>query len=308
MILKSLISLAFLVSLLSPAVPHVYAETAGPYIQWWAAAFDGSDRYPGGTIVFEVFIVNSRPVDLPNSIDVISLVTPWKTYVDPNLPVSIGQGEGYRSTFEIEIPTDQTAGNVDMTFTFSSRYWDGFGWSSFPDVFFPLNVKILPNPFVLQNQIISNEEEISSLQLSLTDSRESIASLENQLVTAEVAAQSLTIQLDDSSERVASLEGRVGTLEEELTTVKTSRDSLQTDLAIVKSDLRDLRTGLENTRAELASVSSELVSTESDLASTGSALEATRSQLATFQTLYLPLGIGIPALAAIALAIRRRRR
>jgi hypothetical protein len=93
-------------------------------------------------------------------VDEIKIVTPWRTYIDQDLPVVFKTGYGYTCHIDITIPTDQKPGITEWVFSVSARYWDGYKWLSYNPLTQPLNVTILPNPYQLQRQANSLPQKV----------------------------------------------------------------------------------------------------------------------------------------------------
>ena len=207
-------------------------------------SFSGSDRYPGGTIKFNVVMIDSGTT--PDAIDNITLTTPWQTYSKLNILKTLYPGEAYLGSFNVTIPVNQPTGYVEMLIKTSSRYLIGQSWAKFDDVSSTYTLNILPNPYELQTE------------------------------------------LEDSQSKVSSLE-------DQLSTVTKNSNDLGKTVASLQRDNQNETTQIQNLGAELSQVKTSLSNVNSQLTST-------QSQLNTY-LIYLPLGVAIPSVIAIILAI-----
>jgi ribosomal protein S15P/S13E len=207
-------------------------------------SFSGSDRYPGGTVKFNIVMTNSGTT--PDAIDNVTLMTPWQTYSKLNILRTLSPGEAYLGSFNVTIPVNQPTGDVEMLVKTSSRYLIGQFWAKFDNVSSTYTLKILPNPYELETE--------------LKDSQSKVSSLEDQLST-------MTKNANDLSKTVASLQ----------------------------KDNQNKTTRIQNLEAELNQIKISLSNVSSQLSSTQSQLNA--------YSLYLPIGVAIPSIIALVLAI-----
>jgi hypothetical protein len=113
--------LAFTLLVFLAPVPAGHATTAGPYdlyVHYSVTGynpFNAYQSYPGGTVYFNYVFIDS---ETSGSITItqIELTTPWQTYSDTSLPVTIAQGDEYYGYFAITIPSSESLGNSSWTF------------------------------------------------------------------------------------------------------------------------------------------------------------------------------------------------
>jgi hypothetical protein len=170
-------------------------------------SFSGSDRYPGGTIKFNIVMIDSGTT--PDIIDNFTLTTPWQTYNKLNIVETLSPGEAYVGSLNVTIPVNQPTGDTTMLIRSSSRYLIGQSWENFYDVNSTYTLNILPNPY--------------ELQAKLNDSQSKVSSLEDQVESLLSDSQNKTTQVQN--------------LKAELSQVKTTLSNANSQLANMQNQL-----------------------------------------------------------------------
>lgn len=267
--------LAAILAVLTMLIQASYAQKSGPYAMWVFAYAVTTDYYPEGTVKYCIELVNTHPVGNQEIIDRVTLITPWKTYNDTTLPMTINHGEGYFWIFEIIIPASQQPGSTIFEVQLQARYWDGSNWASLNVPPMLGSVKIMPNPYTLQ-------EEVADLQQTINTLQQNITSLEAEISTLE--------------KDISSFEKDIADKEAELNNLKTQLSSLQKEYDSKCSELNKVNSDLATANSEVETMTVELTNKESELTKT-------KNQLSAYSTTYLPLGVALPSIVAVVLAV-----
>jgi len=302
--------------LLAPS-PVTHAVVSGPYGLYYFISLTGYNpidpyqSYPGGTVYLNYWLVDSS-TSSSDTLTAIGLTTPWQTYSDASVPVTIPQGESYYGYFTITIPSGQQPGNVTWTFTESAT-----GYTSISRSF---TFTIYTNPAALQSQINTLNAQIStlqgqvtSLQTQLTSAQNSAASLQSTVTSLQGQVTSLQSQLTAAQNNATSLKSSVNSLTSQLTTASSQLSLTQSQLVnetakanALTSQLQSAQSNIANVTAQVNSLTSQLSSAKdslsaanANLTSVQGQLAATRSELGTYSSVYLPAGVGVPLIVAI---------
>ena len=180
------------------------------------------------------------------SIDTISWTTPWDTYVETKTPVMLYPGDGFYSIFEVKIPDNQPTGNITLILSAMWRYrptWERT-WYAGNAILYKTYFIILPNPYILQEQVNSLNTAYEKL---MTDYR----TLNSSFNSLQISYNSLRISYD-------KLKADYDSLNASHTSLKVSYGKSKDDYDKLKSDYSGLKTQLESTTTQLKAKMDEL--------------------------------------------------
>ena len=273
----AVITVLLLMGLHAQPILAQVTETTGPYNLLILTRIVGSDCYPSGTIHFVVDFTNAGTniSSFVESIDTTVLTLPWKTYVATGLPVVFYPGQHFAVVFNVTIPEDQKPGNVSFVLTSNWRYWTGTAWSTGRAITYESWFIVLPNPYVLRDQVASLQSNISSLVITITSqnatieaSKQTIASLQSNVssLTQIVASQnttitSLNISLTAAEQTINSLRGQVSGL---TATVASQNQTINTQ----NSQISQLQTTVTSQTNTIGSLQGQVSSLQADLNTT----------------------------------------
>jgi len=244
----AVITVLLLMGLHAQPILAQVTETTGPYNLLILTRIVGSDCYPSGTIHFVVDFTNvgTNISSFVESIDTTVLTLPWKTYVATGLPVVFYPGQNFAVVFNVTIPEDQKPGNVSFVLTSNWRYWTGTAWSTGRAITYESWFIVLPNPYVLRDQVASLQSNISSLVITIT--------LQNATITlqkATITLQNATIEA--SKQTIASLQSNVSSLTQIVASQNTTITSLNISLTAAEQTINSLRGQVSGLTATVAS-------------------------------------------------------
>jgi chaperonin cofactor prefoldin len=300
--------------MISMPIPVANASTGGPAGYWyvyWLTGYNVDNAYqayPGGTIFLNYVIVNSQTSG-SITITQIQATTPWQTYTDTSLPITINQGQDYYGYFSISIPASETLGNISISYTDSVNGYNVVTGT--------LRTTIYANPSALQSQINTLNSQITSLQSQAS-------SLQSQLTAAQANATNL-------QSKVTSLQGQVSSLQSQLTAAQTNATNLQKSVVSLKSQLsasqsqlsmtqsqlsnatskvstlttqlQSAQSDISNKTAQISTLSSQLSTTQASLATANASLAFSQGEVATYSSFYLPVGVAVPSVVAVILLV-----
>jgi len=291
--------------LLSPVAIHVAnASVEGPFSIWWDYAV-WNNRYAGNTVQFDFYLYNVDPSTPNDTINSVKLVTPWQTFQDKALPTLLCEGCSYVYATNVTIPATQHEGSVNWTVSFTGAYKDGSlfcqGTGSVCSETFSLYIS--PNPYILENETMKLQQTVTSLDTNVTSLASQVSSLETQLKAANTNIASLQSQLTAAQANITSLQGQVSSYKGEVSSLQTQLTTAQNNITSLQASLSTAKTNLQGAESDLASARSSLSATQSQLNATLSSLASTKNTLATYANVYLPVGIGVPSVIAVLLAV-----
>ncbi|MDA4124076.1 MAG: hypothetical protein OK438_01305 [Thaumarchaeota archaeon] len=263
--------------------PVAKAAANGPYSISWADSV-WNNRYPGNTVEFDFYLVNSDPTSPTDTISSFQLVTPWQTYFPSDLPASLCDGCDYYYFVNVTIPSSVQPGDVTWTYSFSGTYSDSshFCASTGNVCTNTITLTLSPDPYALQTQV-------TNLESSITTLNSNIASLNTQLTTAK--------------SNVTSLQARVISYQSQVASLMVAETQLQGQLALAKGNETLLQQQLTTSRGDLTTANTALAAAESQLGASQSQLNTAQSSLSTYSSVYLPLAVLAPSIIAVLLLV-----
>jgi len=302
--------IALAVILLLGSIPAAHASVSGPYDLWYQIGVEGSSTvnadqmYPGGTVYLEYCFYNTQTSGSV-TITQIGLTTPWQTYSDSSVPVTIDQGYAYCESFTVVIPSNEALGTGTWTFTNTA--------TGFTPASSSFSVTIFANPATLQTQINTLNSEISSLQSSvsslqsqLTAAQNNATSLQKSVTSLQSQVSSLQSQLTAAQNNATNLQKSVDSLKSQLSTSQAQLATTQSQLSNATATVNSLTTQLQsaqlqisNKTAQITTLSSQLSTTKASLATANANLAFSQGEVATYSSFYLPVGVAVPSIVAI---------
>jgi|GEM_PF-3744808 len=306
---KSVLAISAVLLLSAAYLPLAHAAVYGPYsLQWDTAVWN--DRYVGNTVEFDLAVVNTDSTTPNDTISSVELVTPWQTYADTAMPVSLCFACSYLYDVNVTIPATLQPSSVTWTLDFTGTYSDGSALcsstSNICSTAFSLDIS--PDPYAL-------EQTMTSLNANITSLSSQISSLQSQLSAAKSNATALQSQLSSYQSQLATAQNSLTAVQDQFTTAKNNITLLQQDAVVKSTQIQSLQQNLTSTagnllttRTSLSSATSALNAANSALNSTKATLATTQSSLKAYSTEYLPAGIAVPViLAAIMLVLYLRK-
>jgi hypothetical protein len=227
--------------LIGSMMTSAHAEKHEPPSLWWDATVRGSERYPGGTVYLESLFIDAglNTSSYILSIDTISWTTPWETYVETKTPVFLYPGDGFYSIIEVKIPDTQPTGNTSLMLRVDWRYrptWER-PWYAGNAILNKTILVILPNPYILQEQINSLNITYEKLMAGYKSLNSSFNSLERSYNSLNASYNKLKTDYDS--------------LQKSYNSLKDDRDKLESDYNRSKTELESTTTQLKGKTAEL---------------------------------------------------------
>jgi len=254
-----------LVSGIPPSVVHATIDTCsgGSACSIWWDYSLWNGRYVGNTLEFDLNLYNTAASTPTDTVASVQLVTPWGTYSDNTLPQTLCYGCDYYWYTDFTIPTTASPDNYTITLSFTGTYSDGTAFCA------------------SENNVCSDT------------------------VTVDVKANPDTqaAQIASLQSTIASLNQNVTSLKSQISTFQSEAATIQAQLTTAKGNITSLKTSLAATNSQLTVTQRYLASNETALASAKSSLAATQSSFSTATNLYLPVGVAVPSIVAILLAI-----